>query len=70
MLIGQCWLTMEVKDMSAAQCKAARRRMKNDGRYKPKKGSRSKLRAAALQRKILNAGGGMRSIGHSGKKGG
>lgn len=54
--------------MTIAQCKAARHKMQHDPRYKPKRGSRGIKRGLALQRKIMLAGGGMRSIGYHKKK--
>jgi hypothetical protein len=54
--------------MSAAQCKAARRKMRHDPRYKPKRGSRSLARANAIKRKVANAGGGARSVGFQKRK--
>lgn len=54
--------------MSASQCKAARRRLRNDPRYKPKRGNRGLRKNLAKQRKVTLAGGGARSIGYK-KKG-
>lgn len=54
--------------MSAAQCKAARRKMMNDPRYKPKKGLRAGTkRAMTRNRKRIAAGGMAGSIGFSKK---
>lgn len=56
--------------MSVAQCKAARRKMKNDPRYKPKKGNRGGLKAAlSRNRKMIAAGKGAGTVGYTGKKG-
>jgi len=50
--------------MSAGQCKAARRKMKNDPRYKPKKGLRGNIkRVQARNRKRIAAGKAAGSIG-------
>lgn len=55
--------------MSAGQCKAARRKLKHDPRYQPKKGLRGGIkRARARNRKRIAAGGQAGSIGFS-KKG-
>lgn len=57
--------------MTIAQCKAARNRMKNDGRYKPKKGLRQGIKAALRRnRKRIAAGGQAGTIGFNKKKGG
>ncbi len=60
--------------MTIAQCKAARRRWRNDGRYKPKKGTRggiyanaSQRRRAAINRKRVQQGGHAGSIGFGNK---
>lgn len=62
--------------MSAAQCKAARRKMKNDPRYQPKKGLRGGFgksmtpgmrKAMARNRKMVAAGKGAGSIGGNSK---
>ena len=55
--------------MSAAQCKAARRRLKNDTRYKPARGSRGLAKAMARNRKRAAAGQGLGSVGYSKRKG-
>lgn len=47
--------------MSIAQCKAARRRMKNEKRYKPAKGKRA--RRNEFLKKKLAAIGSKRSVG-------
>lgn len=55
--------------MTVAQTKAARRRWRNDGRYKPKKGSgkgslsKSARQAATRARKRINAGKGGGTVG-------